>query len=83
MPDGHLTARASITYIWTELTDFLFLFQVKAVWLWSCSLSIMSFYRPRRDEMVLAIVLSTVLLGFIGLMGYMMYLTPGPTDRLE
>jgi hypothetical protein len=40
-------------------------------------------YRPRRYEMVLAILLSTVLLGFIGLMGYMMYLTPGPRDRLE
>jgi hypothetical protein len=31
--------------------------------------------------MVLVIVLS-VLLGFAGLMGYMMYLTPGPDDRL-
>jgi hypothetical protein len=31
--------------------------------------------------MVLAIVIS-VLLGFAGLMGYMMYLTPGPGDRL-
>jgi preprotein translocase subunit Sss1 len=43
----------------------------------------MTGYRPRREEMVLAILLSTVVLGFIGLMGYMMYLTPGPTDRLE
>jgi hypothetical protein len=31
--------------------------------------------------MVLVIVIS-LLLGFAGLMGYMMYLTPGPSDRL-
>jgi len=33
--------------------------------------------------MLLAILISiSVLLGFVGLMGYMMYLTPGPSDRL-
>jgi hypothetical protein len=31
--------------------------------------------------MVLAIVISVVL-GFVGLIGYMFYLTPGPNDRL-
>jgi hypothetical protein len=33
--------------------------------------------------MLLAILLSSVVLGFVGLMAYMMYLTPGPSDRLE
>ena len=31
--------------------------------------------------MVLTIVISVVL-GFVGLMAYMFYLTPGPNDRL-
>jgi len=33
--------------------------------------------------MLLAILLSSVVLGFVGLMAYMMYLTTGPSDRLE
>ena len=32
--------------------------------------------------MVFAIVIGVVLVGFAGLIGYMMYLTPGPSDRL-
>jgi hypothetical protein len=42
---------------------------------------------PANDEhwgqmMVLVVIVVSMLLGFIGLMGYMMYLTPGPSDRL-
>jgi hypothetical protein len=32
--------------------------------------------------MVLVAIVISMLLGFVGLMGYMMYLTPGPSDRL-
>jgi hypothetical protein len=41
----------------------------------------MNAYRPGEKMMLFAILISVVL-GFLGLMGYMMYLTPGPTDRL-
>jgi branched-subunit amino acid ABC-type transport system permease component len=40
-------------------------------------------YRPPERIMLLVIVIGVVLVGFAGLMGYMMYLTPGPSDRLE
>jgi hypothetical protein len=41
----------------------------------------MKAYRPWEKMMLLAILISVVL-GFVGLMGYMLYLTPGPSDRL-
>jgi hypothetical protein len=36
---------------------------------------------PREPLMMLVIVISAVV-GFVALMGYMMYLTPNPGDRL-
>jgi hypothetical protein len=39
-------------------------------------------HRPVERTMLFAIVIGVMLVGFAGLMGYMMYLTPGPSDRL-
>jgi len=58
---------------------------VNTVWQYSCFNAKMIAYRPMTHMgamMVLVAILVSMFLGFVGLMGYMMYLTPGPSDRL-